>query len=72
MLTVSMKTEISLADGESIARDFIVLTRDFYDRIEIGGSIRRKRRIVHDIDLCAIAAKPVSEYEKTVIKTVEH
>jgi DNA polymerase (family X) len=63
---VSKKTEISLADGERIAQEFIDLTRDFYARIEIGGSIRRKRPIVHDIDLCAIAKKPVSEYGEIV------
>jgi len=65
---MSKKTEIPLADGEKTARDFIDLTKDFYSRIEIGGSIRRKRPIVHDIDLCAIPAKPVSEYEQTVTK----
>ena len=42
--------------------DFIALTRDFYSRVEIAGSIRREKPIVHDIDLCAIAARPVSEF----------
>jgi DNA polymerase (family 10) len=56
------KTEIPLTEGEAIATEFIALTKDFYERIEIGGSIRRKAPIVHDIDLCAIPRKPVSEY----------
>lgn len=59
---------IPLADGEKIAEEFIDLTRGFYERIEIGGSIRRKVPIVHDIDLCAIAKKPVSEYAGLVTK----
>lgn len=46
--------------------DFIRLTADFYDRIEIAGSIRRKAPMVHDIDLCAIAKKPVSKFGKVV------
>jgi len=63
-----VKKDILLADGEKIANQFIDLTRDFYSRIEIGGSIRRKRPVVHDIDLCAIAARPVGELEKTLAK----
>jgi DNA polymerase (family X) len=62
------KSDIPLADGEKIAKEFIGLTKDFYERIEIGGSIRRKVPIVHDIDLCAIAKKPVSEYTDLVKK----
>ena len=66
---MSKKTEIALADGEWIAKEFIELTKDFYKRIEIGGSIRRKSPIVHDIDLCAIANRPVSEYP-TVVQNI--
>jgi DNA polymerase (family 10) len=65
---MAKKNEIPLAEGEKIAKEFIDLTKDFYERIEIGGSIRRKVPIVHDIDLCAIPAKPVSQYEETVRK----
>jgi len=62
----SLKSDIPLAEAEKIASDFISLTKDFYERVEIGGSIRRKLPIVHDIDLCVIAKKNVSEYGKTV------
>jgi len=62
------KHEIPLAEGERIAKEFIDLTNDFYERIEIGGSIRRKVPIVHDIDLCAIPAQPVSKFEERVRK----
>jgi DNA polymerase/3'-5' exonuclease PolX len=62
------KKEIALEDAKKIAKDFISLTKDFYSRIEIAGSIRRKVPIVHDIDLCAIARKPVSDFAETVRK----
>jgi len=65
---MSKKTEIALADGEKIAKEFIDLTKDFYERIEIGGSIRRQSPIVHDVDLCAIAKKPVSDYPAAIEK----
>ncbi|MDA4131204.1 MAG: hypothetical protein OK457_10575 [Thaumarchaeota archaeon] len=65
---MAKKNEIPLAEGEKIAKEFIDLTKDFYELIEIGGSIRRKVPIVHDIDLCAIPANPVSQYEDTVHK----
>jgi DNA polymerase/3'-5' exonuclease PolX len=60
------KSEIPLDKAEKIAKEFIELTKDFYKRIEIGGSIRRRVPIVHDIDLCAIAARPVKEYPEVV------
>ena len=63
---MAKKNEIPLVEGEKIASEFIALTKDFYKRVEIGGSIRRKVPIVHDIDICAIAAKPVSEYGEAV------
>ena len=62
------KKEIPLAEGEELAKEFIGLTRDFYERVEIGGSIHRKAPIVHDIDVCAIAKKLVSEYVEAVEK----
>jgi DNA polymerase (family X) len=65
---LSQKKDIPLAEGEKIAREFIDLTREFYSRIEIGGSIRRKAPIVHDIDLCAIARETVSKFGDVVSK----
>lgn len=62
------KKDIPIVEAEKIANDFIGLTRDFYERVEIGGSIRRKVPIVHDIDLCVIAKKPVTEYPEVVEK----
>lgn len=61
-----MKKDLTLSEGEKIAKEFIELTKDFYGRIEIGGSIRRKSVIVHDIDLCAIARRDISEYSDWV------
>ena len=65
---LSKKTEIPLEEGEKIAKEFIDATREFNERIEIGGSIRRKTPIVHDIDLCAIAKRPVAEFSEIVKK----
>jgi DNA polymerase (family X) len=62
------KIAIPLADAQKLASDFIALTKDFYERVEVGGSIRRKVSIVHDIDLCAIAKKPVMEFREAVRK----
>jgi DNA polymerase (family 10) len=66
---LAKKSEIPLAEAEKIAKEFIELTKDFYARVEIGGSIRRKVPIVHDVDICAIAAKPVLEYGDAVKKS---
>jgi len=63
---LSKKTKIALADGKKIARKFIDLTSDFYERVEVGGSIRRRSPTVHDIDICAIPRRPVSEFGDTV------
>jgi DNA polymerase/3'-5' exonuclease PolX len=62
------KKNLPLAGAEKIANEFIDLTKDFYDRVEICGSIRRKVSIVHDIDLCSIAKKPISDFGETVRK----
>jgi DNA polymerase (family X) len=62
------KKELPLAEAEKIAKEFIKLTQDFYERIEIGGSIRRRVLVVHDIDLCAIANKPTSVFGEAVKK----
>jgi DNA polymerase (family X) len=62
------KKDIPNDNAEAIAQEFIDLTKDCYSRIEIGGSIRRKEPIVHDIDLCAIPKdeNTISNYGKTV------
>jgi len=62
------KKEIPLLEAENLAKEFVELTKDFYDRVEIGGSIRRKVPIVHDIDICAIAKKLGAEYKDVVEK----
>jgi DNA polymerase (family X) len=64
------KKDIPLEVGLNVAKEFIDLTKDFYARIEIGGSIRRKEPIVHDIDLCAIAKdrESIPSYGKIVEK----
>jgi DNA polymerase/3'-5' exonuclease PolX len=65
-VAAELKKDLPLSQGEEIAKEFIDLTKDFYERIEIGGSIRRKSPVVHDIDLCAIAKHGLSEYAEWV------
>jgi DNA polymerase (family X) len=62
------KKEIPREVANDVAKEFIEKTKDAYSRIEIGGSIRRKEPIVHDIDLCAIASDEsvIPNYQKTV------
>jgi DNA polymerase/3'-5' exonuclease PolX len=62
------KKDIPLEEARKIANEFIARTKDCYKRIEIGGSIRRKVPIVHDIDLCAIPAKKTTEFKEAVEK----
>ena len=51
---LSSKREISLDDAQEIAHDFLSKTRDLYQKYLLAGSIRRKRPIVHDIDIAVI------------------
>jgi DNA polymerase/3'-5' exonuclease PolX len=51
---LSLKKDISLEDAERIARDFQSRTEDLYKKCLLAGSIRRKARIVHDIDFAVV------------------
>ena len=37
-----------------IANDFLEKTRDLYKKEEIAGSLRRKEKVVHDVDFAVI------------------
>jgi DNA polymerase/3'-5' exonuclease PolX len=50
----SFKKEFSLEEAEKIANELIVKLEEHTDRIETVGSIRRRKKIIHDIDLVAI------------------
>ncbi len=51
---MSFKRDIMLEDGKEIALDFQKKTADLYKKCLLAGSIRRKERIVHDIDFAVI------------------
>ncbi len=55
---LSFKKDLDPAIAKEIANDFLEKTRQFYSRIKIAGSIRRKELVVHDIDFAVI---PVPE-----------
>jgi DNA polymerase/3'-5' exonuclease PolX len=37
-----------------VAADFLEKTRDLYEKVEIAGSLRRKEKVVHDVDFAVI------------------
>jgi DNA polymerase/3'-5' exonuclease PolX len=49
-----MKKDLDPSFALEIANDFEKKTRDLYSKIEIGGSLRRKEPVVHDIDFAVI------------------
>ena len=49
---------MDLRQGEALAREIIEQLAPFCKRIEVVGSIRRRRPFVHDIDLLLIPANP--------------
>jgi DNA polymerase/3'-5' exonuclease PolX len=49
-----MKKDLDPALALDIANDFESKTKDLYSKVEIGGSLRRKERVVHDIDFAVI------------------
>ena len=51
---MSSKKEIRLDDARKIAQAFLSKTEDLYRRYLLAGSVRRKKPIVHDIDIAVI------------------
>ncbi len=51
---MSFKRDLTLESAESVAKDFLKLTKDLYAKSLIAGSIRRREPIVHDIDIAVI------------------
>ena len=51
---MSFKKDMGLAEAEEIALDFLAKTKDLYSRSLLAGSIRRRERVVHDIDFAVI------------------
>ncbi|HEX9262437.1 MAG TPA: hypothetical protein VF893_07915 [Candidatus Bathyarchaeia archaeon] len=55
--------ELSLADAERLANQIKAAVETHCDKIEIAGSIRRRRPVIHDIDFVAVA-KTDTEWQK--------
>jgi len=53
---LSLKKDLDPAFALEIANDFSETTKDLYTKSEIAGSLRRKEKIVHDIDFAVIPA----------------
>jgi len=60
-----------LEDAREIAADFLSKTKDLYKRYLLAGSVRRKKPIVHDIDLAVIPReKAFGPWKEKVTKRV--
>jgi len=51
---MSDRSRMSLEYAESIGQEVIGVLQPYFERLEIAGSIRRRRPMVHDIDLVGI------------------
>lgn len=51
---MSYKKDIRLEDAEGVALEFQSKTKDLYRKCLLAGSIRRRERVVHDIDFAVI------------------
>jgi len=51
---MSLKKDLDPVFAMEVARDFLEKTRDLYEKAEIAGSLRRKEKIVHDVDFAVI------------------
>ena len=53
---MSLKKDLDPAFALEIANDFLKKTEDLYAKVETAGSLRRKEKVVHDIDFAVIPA----------------
>jgi len=68
---LSFKKDIRLDDARDIAQDFMSKTNDLYKGYLLAGSVRRKKPIVHDIDIAVIPReKAFGLWKDEVIKRV--
>jgi len=61
---------MKLEEAQSVANDFSETFKNYYDRIEIVGSIRRKQAEVNDIDI-VIIPKVFGEYHGVKVDALE-
>ena len=54
MKNLSFKKDLDLSFATEIANDFLSKTRELFRMVEIAGSIRRKEKIVHDVDFAVV------------------
>lgn len=52
--TLSFKKDMDLEDAERLGLDFLAKTKSLYRKSLLAGSIRRRERVVHDIDIAVI------------------
>jgi len=68
---LSSKKEIRLDDAREIAQDFLSKTESLYKKHLLAGSIRRRKPIVHDIDIAVIPKeKAFGSWKDKVTKRV--
>jgi len=68
---LSFKKDVRLDDAREISADFLAKTNDLYKRYLLAGSVRRKKPIVHDVDIAVIPKeKAFGPWKNKVIKRV--
>lgn len=69
---MSLKKDLDPVFAGRVAGDFLKKTRDLYARVQLAGSLRRKRPVVHDIDFAVIPkGKDFAAWKDRVTKRVE-
>jgi DNA polymerase (family 10) len=67
---ITVLTELSLKEAEEIAEQIKTAVAAHCEKIEVAGSIRRRKPVVHDIDFVAVA-KDDLEWQK-ISQTLKH
>jgi len=68
---LAYKRDLDPKFAKKIADDFLAKTKDLCKRIELGGSLRRREPVVHDIDFAVIPKGDFAKWKEKVEKRVE-
>ena len=68
---LSLKKDLDPKFALEIATDFLEKTRDLYRKVEIAGSLRRKEKVVHDVDFAVIpGSERLEEWKEKISERV--
>jgi DNA polymerase/3'-5' exonuclease PolX len=67
-----LKKDLDPVIAGKVAEDFLRKTKDLYARVQLAGSLRRKRPVVHDIDFAVIPkGKDFGVWKDSVTKRLQ-